>query len=381
MKRSFRALTASAIVIGGSLLGFAVGALFIERYESVGVLSVDLDLASYKRAYEVLSNAETIKVYLSGTNEDSRAKQLILTHAAGRDPLKDIVQPLYRATRADVRDLGDFRDAAKKGGQALPILGLRIRVSSAEASLARDAALLLAEMIRDVALWDSTINFVVGRSAEIEELLLRTEAELIKQEFAIAEAGRKVSELKQLVKKYPSAVTAESRQVVNVDNGAERFLSPTTQIVAEEARVIDLKKEQQRLERRRRQLEAERALVAQLRESGSRPLHGRELNERFRHAVSDALGAVHPEDDTTREVQKGYLAELTALHTQWLERTRFLAGPTLPDEPTGFHRIHSALAVGTLSSALALAFWSWPDFRRRLDALRDALGIGQSARL
>ncbi len=377
-----RKIMACAALVGLSIVGgYLVGQHFIERYASTAVLAAELEIAEYRRLYELVSDPNRIRTYVGSaeSNAPAPARELLIQLTTHHDPLKKVLTPVYRNTRADARDLGDLRDASKTSVIA-PVMGLRLNLSADQPDMADTSTHLLADLIRDASLNDALTQLIFTKSSFVEDRTLRTEAEVAKAQFEIEQARQKISELMRLATTYAQVTGSYTRQVFSQDDNGGRFLPPAVQIVAEESRTIDLKSQEHRLLRTQRQLEAERALLTQLRAIDRSALNGRALAQHFKETVHLVLDTLVAKDEAIRETRAIYLADIESIRARWIDQARFIAGPTRPQNTVGINRLHTAILAGLLSLSLILSFFFSPTVRRAMAQLRVMFGLGSNPR-
>jgi hypothetical protein len=78
-------------------------------------------------------------------------------------------------------------------------------------------------------------------------------AEIIDAQMKIETMGRRIQDLKTILARYPDAAKLDARQVVNITEGQDRFLSPVAQLVAAETSITQLRETIARKERQARQ--------------------------------------------------------------------------------------------------------------------------------
>jgi hypothetical protein len=374
-----RTLYLVIFVVLVSAVGYLFGKYAIERYESIGVVAFDMDLPEYKRGYELVSNVDTLQRFLAPSENTSAGARFLLANAVGRDPLRRMISPVYRATRADVRDLGDFRDATKT--KERPIIGLRIAVAHQDPSVAQESVVLLADLVRQSLAKDAITRYVADRRALDAETVQRDEADLARNRFDISQGHSKIAELKEVVKSYPQSAALDGRQVVDVSKGTERFLSPISQIVAEEARVIDLRRNEARLQRELRQLKAEQSLTEKLvTRDDATVMRGDLLIDEYKKILHAELGPAARDDDAIRETLANYSADFAEMRGRWIERAQFVAGPSMPREPAGITAIQCALGAGAVALLLAVMSGYRSAFDGVARVLRNAFAVSPPTR-
>ncbi len=98
-------------------------------------------------------------------------------------------------------------------------------------------------------------SWVLKNSGEAPAKQKALRAEVVEAQMKIESTGRRIQDLKAILARYPDAGKLDSRQVVNIAEGQDRFLPPLAQLVAAEAFITQQRETIARKERQARQFD------------------------------------------------------------------------------------------------------------------------------
>jgi len=319
-----------------------------------------ISLANYRRFAASFQTPEHFEQYihslqLKNTPEINNLRQLF----ASKTGISKQIEPLYSFTQADSKILF----APKEGNNN--ILGLRITLQEAKPEVAQQMVALLGRYIIDSIIYDAYADKLLTDLNKITLRLSIINNRIISEEETQHALQRTQTALQTIIRKYPSA--AESRipqQVISVDRESVRYLAPTTQLVAVELKLSEIDEAIHKLKREARQLELKQEFYRKAQDLHSKLNSG----EAFLVALPSALHEVFQDKDLdnneVKEVFNSLSMENQAAENLYLARSRFVAGPTLPQHSTarlGLTVAGSALAGMFLSVIFVLGRQWWKE--------------------
>lgn len=227
-------LIIAGIAIVGALLGVGVS-LMSTRYVSEGLFLAPVPMDAYKRYESVLFNGPRLEQYLQQIGKDGdSARQQLLQLVDSPVILSKALKPEFSFTDNDAKAFG------VKAEQASALIGLRLRHEDRTPTGAAPL-LLLAEYVRDTMI---RVDLTATMLAQCNDYRTREQTlrnEQIQSEFDIKQQQHRVQTLKDLIARRPDSTLSDSRQIVAVEKGSERFLSPVAQLTAVEILIADMK--------------------------------------------------------------------------------------------------------------------------------------------
>jgi hypothetical protein len=372
--RTLRASTrwiALGVVIG-AIAGTAAGFALV-RYQSEGVFGLGavtaretgpnpppyprtfqfsrgMGLQDFKTEYPRL-DGERFRAFLEAhkTPVDGPLARIVRL-LSNADTRAEILLPLYGTTRADLRELGESTKPTENLALAVRVAG-----SARDADESRRITTALGDFVRETVFATQAQGLVARRSEQYTAQRLGYENDLISTRFTIGTVNDKIKRLRELRAEFPEASTG-GRQVVSIQDGGARFLSPSTQIVGMEATVADLRGDLATIDRKR----AKSELLATFFRA-AQPLVADEADSAV---VLDRLGKLLTtqfgqagQDEVAREARNDAELDIFALSTLRTEGLRFVAGPVpglRDDMRVARYAILCALAGGLLAMLVVL---------------------------
>jgi len=204
-----------------------------------------ISAANYKRYESVLLTGANLAKFLQRNSQASPdsltlLEPLTLNAAA----LREAIRPEFSFTDKDQKALG-VKSAALDPGA---MVGLRLSIDSANPTQGAPL-LLLADYVRDSILLVDMETAIYDGCLQSETQAQALRVEQLKDEFKFSQEERRAKTLRGLVSRSPGS--QDNRQVVTVDKGSERFLSPAAQLNASEITMSELRLAQVNRERDR----------------------------------------------------------------------------------------------------------------------------------
>jgi len=238
------------VIISIAFVSAAVGLGVAElstKYVSEAVLQLPpiISAANYKRYESALLNGANLAKFLQQNPQASPDSLTLLgSLTLNTQALREVIRPEFSFTDKDQKAMGVKSAAIDTGA----MLGLRLSINSANPTQGL-SLLLLADYVRDsiVRLDMETAIYEGCLQSQTQAQALRVEQ--LKDEFKFSQEERRAKTLRGLVSRTPGI--QDTRQVVTVDKGSERFLSPAAQLNASEITMSELRLAQVNRERDR----------------------------------------------------------------------------------------------------------------------------------
>jgi len=369
LRRHRLAIVVVALI--GAAIGYALGALLIKvRADSFLQLSYtapvtapdekadkegkDLRFRTNIAEYKVL-NATILgrNGFLDYAGKDNKLDpELIarLREALARENLLSRwIRPVFAIARADLREIPE-----QQSTDANYLVGVDISVDRRSPDEALAIATALGDYVRDSAILLRAREFATGLNYKASSRLLDLDRQLISMRLSLAQAESKQKELAAIRTRYPDASHGDARQVVSVDRGTSRFLTPVAQLVGVESQIADI---HEAIHSSEWDIERSKALIAFLepaqtivRESRT----GADMFQRLDKLAESTFNAQRMKADPWRDASNTIKIETVGLKTLYFDRMLFVTPPTLSQIPL-WMRLAPALA-GLVAGALLAAF-------------------------
>lgn len=316
-----------ALIIAIGVLGAAIGlgaSLFSTKHVTEGLfLTPGVSAANYKRYEHVFSSGARLQQFLQTTDQATTPEGgLLWTLADTQDALRDALKPEFAFTDRDQKTFGVKLDDDNPGA----MIGVRIQLAHKDPTGGTPVA-LLAEYVRDSII---RVNMEATMLAQCTEYSTR-EQELrnaqIQNDFAIRQEEERLANLREIIARNPSASTIDNRQIVSLEKGTERFLSPAAQLVASEIHIADMKLAEARRKRERIASALKRDYYCQAQQALQQPTTGRA----FLRSLENIQTAAFQDHDRTLDIVEQTWNEIDVQRENWssnyLSSMRFVASP------------------------------------------------------
>ena len=377
------------LIVGGTVIITALcmsGAIFFDKYKSDGFLQFGgaipdrallktkdsepepapgIMLSDYKRYSAAFSTSERFGEYVKQNKLETDADVIALRKVfASRNGIGKIIEPVYPFTKLDAKEL---LNNAKEGDNN--VIALHISYAADNSESAQRTVALLGKYTVDTIIYMIYSDMLRFKSAELTTKITKLDNTIIENNEKLELFRRKGASLKQIVAHYPESSSQAARQLVSVTEETARYLSPTTQLMTSEVEsdeaneaIYKAKREQTQYSLLREYYDHAKMLVDN-NKSGEMILRGLEPIKQSIFKNKDL------KDETIKQVYNLITIENEKAINLYLNKTRFIAGPSYPEHRST--RLSIALGVSLLaglflSVGLALARRWWRDNRLKL---------------
>ena len=305
-----------------------------------------INLADFKRYSAVFSARDRFDGYVREKQPASpHVAAGLRTSFAAPGGIARLVEPVYTFTKLDAKELMEQpKDASNN------VIGLRISAEAKHADTAQRMVDLLGRYTMDsiiYLIYSDTLRF---KHSELTSKLTALDNDIIDLKQKLEEYRRKGVSLKQIVARYPDSAAQAGRQVVSVTDENARFLSPVTHLMSTEVEasqaneaIIKATRAQQQMRLMLEYFEQAKGLVDSSK-SGETILRGLEPIKQKMFKDKDL------NDELVKEVYNTITIDNQNALALYLEKSRFIAGPTLPESRST--RLSAVLLISLLAGIL-----------------------------
>ncbi|MEG0879647.1 MAG: lipopolysaccharide biosynthesis protein [Janthinobacterium sp.] len=255
--------------------------------------------------------------------------------------LNTIIEPIFPFTKLDAKDLMEQPKESSNN-----VIGLRISYETSTPEEAQRIVSLLGRYTMDTIVYLIYTDSLRFKHLEITAKITKLDNDIIGSKQKLAEFGRRIKDLKQIVARYPKAEIPSTSQVVTVTDENSRYLSPVTQLMSAEVEastaeelIYQTKREQQQYLLLRDYYDIAKATL-DANKSGEAVLRALEASKEQAFKTKDL------NDELVKEVYNKITVDNQNSINLYLEKSRFIAGPSLPENRTT--RLSTALMVSAL---------------------------------
>ncbi|APA67011.1 lipopolysaccharide biosynthesis protein [Janthinobacterium sp. 1_2014MBL_MicDiv] len=373
---------ARRLIIGVTVASIALGVgstLYLAKYKSEGVLQFGgpiplqtekrakdgkegppgIVLSDYKRYSAAFGSRGRFDDFVNAAKlNDSPGISKLRGTITSEKGLNSIIEPIFPFTKLDAKEL---MEQPKENSNN--VIGLRIDYDASTPEEAQRTVALLGRYTVDTIVYLIYTDALRFKHLEITAKITKLDNDIIASKQKLAEYGRRINDLRHIVARYPKADAQAASQVVTVTDENSRYLSPVTQLMTTEIEastteeaIYQAKREQQQYlllrdyyDLAKAQLDANKsgeAVLRALEASKERAFKSKDLN-----------------DELVKEVYNKITVDNQNSINLYLEKSRFIAGPSLPENRTT--RLSTAVVASALLGfflacliALSLQWWS-----------------------
>jgi len=236
------------------------------------------------------------------------------------------IDPLYAFSKTDQRELALI---GKEEGNS--VLGLNLAFEAKSPAFAARMVSFFGHYVRDCLMYVTLFNYISDNAISAHTSLQKNENDLIINRFQLEQLDKKMADIQGILRKYPDSARIENRQLVSIQEGGARFLSPVTQLVGIESTVADLRREGAQLEREREKL----LLRVEYFDLGKAALgkageQGEKLFLSIQSVHKELFTRKNLSSDTVREVYNNLSVDQQDFNRTFYTSYRFVSGPTVP---------------------------------------------------
>lgn len=376
------AATVTAIVIG------VAGASYVSQYRSEGFLQFGgpiplqletlndeqgrkkdrtkeknkpgIVLADYKRYAATFSTSDRFDAFIKANNLQADGSVAGLRKSiANGDDFGKMVEPVYPFTKLDAKEL---MEQPKDGGNN--IIGLRISNMSGSAETAQRMVALLGRYAIDSIVYSNYSDVLRFKHSELSAKITQLDNEIISMNEQLEMYRRKGEVLKKIVGNYPGEANKSSSQVISVTEDSARYLSPVTHLMSGEVEALAIGEDIVRLKREQAQNVLLREYYDQAKKLLDTYQSGETLLRNLEQVKENVFKSKNLNEETVKEVYNMISIDNQQAVSLYLEKSRFIAGPTLPEKRNirmSAVGLVSLLLGFFLSSAIVLLRKWWRD--------------------
>lgn len=354
-----------ALTVSGALLGFGASVLGTQ-YVSEGLLLMPrVSVAEYKRYEVALANEPRVEGFLKLRDRGGDHVADLLRETI-HDPsrLAEAVRPEFSFTDRDAKQFGIKVD------EPGALVGARLKLQQREKTT-EAPVLLLAEYVRDTVIKVDMESNILMWCLEYQTREQELRNDQLDSEFYIKQQQIKVSNLRDIIARIPSAATIDGRQVVSLEHGGERFLSPVAQLVGSEIVIADLEIEQVKRDRERVAAGLKKEYYCQARAMLETPISARAFLTGLKQLHAELFAGQDMTVNILEQTSNALDLQRTKWNNNYLSQMRFVASPDGAQVRVRKPGRVIGVVVGTflgLLAGVALAiFLSW--WRRNRDVI------------
>lgn len=319
-------------VIFASLI-FAAVFWFRCQYSSEGFLRAPRKFSEYNAHKAALWDGETLRSFLEENKKLDDPNGRYLLAALNERFVQAHLQAVQPLSKDDLRYIADAKGVLEAPG----ILGFSISFSDRSPQNAQARVELLGDYVKDTMLSEDLRDTIYTKAGESKVKKQLIDNQIIQKRLALAQAAQRLDAARGIASRYPEASKMEARQLLSTgnDKDSSRYLSPMAQLVGTETEIADLKSQLALLERDAEQNALRNNFYERVAQRSREVETGKALLTEFVTIGRSVFKDRNLEDDKTREVYNQIMLIAEQMQTKHVTETRFVSGPTLPENRSG----------------------------------------------
>jgi hypothetical protein len=254
-------------------------------------------LAEYRKVAAAYSSKPALREFLTASGRQGPAADRLLLQSEMPGFWSDVATPVLPFSRRDAREYGELKDAASDS-----LVGIDLATNARTPELAGEMLGIMGGHFANAIIRERIHTWILKNSGDAPARQKALLAEVVEGQMKIDATNRRINDLKGILARYPDAGKLDSRQVITITEGSDRFLSPLAQLVAAESSIAKLNETISRKEREARQLDLLERYFEQAEEKlRSTPLAA-ELIAALSNSTLSKFEGVDPSADWAREV-------------------------------------------------------------------------------
>lgn len=319
----------------------------VKEKDKEKALGTGISLADYKRYSASYVTKERFAEFAQVKKLDSTAGVDKLKKVfASRDGIAKLIEPVYPFTKLDAKELMD-----QPKDNSNNVIGLHITFLGDTPEEAEDVVDILGHYVLDSIVYVIYSDELRYKHSEIMAKMTKLDNVIITNKELLEQYRRKGADLKQIVARYPETGGQGIRQVVSITEDNARYLSPVTQLATTEVQASEAREAIFKAKRELAQSVLWLDYYDRLKVLLDSTKSGEAILLGLEPVKENVFKGKNMEDDAVKEVFNTITIDNRNAINLYLEKSRFIAGPTLPTRSTV-----RPLLVSVVSLLLGLFF-------------------------
>jgi hypothetical protein len=242
-----------------------------------------------------------------------------------RDGITKLIEPVYSFTKLDAKELMDLPKDSNNN-----IIGLRISYASRNPENAQQMVGLLGMYVMDSIIYQIYSNELQFKRSEIIAKMTKLDNVIITNQELLEKYRRQGADLKQIINRHPESSMQAARQVISVTEDNARYLPPVTLLVTTEVQASEANETIRKAKREQRQSALWLEYYDHAKAILDRTQSGESILRGLEPVKESVFKGKNLEDDVIKEVYNSITIDNQIAINLYLEKSRFIAGPTLP---------------------------------------------------
>jgi hypothetical protein len=290
--------------------------------------SIGVPVPLYKKSSAQFFNPNRFHL-IAGQNKSFKEEDLIIIRTKFITP-EDIdkwIKPVYAYAKEDSREFAQLPQ-----DESNSVIGLNLSYEADSAENSYEFVSFFGDYIRDCLLYFTLFNYIMDGYSSTVSQINKIENDIINTQFELLQNSNKMKDIKAIISNYPESAKIENRQLVSIQEGGDRFLSPVTQLVGIESNLADLRRDLAELEREKEKIAIRAEYFSHCHKEMLKIAEsGESLFLMLKSSQDKVFKDKDLSRDSLREVFNSLSIDLQTFEFIFYTNSRFISGPTIPD--------------------------------------------------
>ncbi|MFA5902860.1 MAG: Wzz/FepE/Etk N-terminal domain-containing protein [Desulfobacula sp.] len=334
-------------------------------YRSEGFYQLGISITQYKKSRPLFTDPNNFQSAINrGTDF---APEVFQTIGRSEKEISEWIRPIYTHAKEDAKEF-----IQSSVDETNSVLGVKISYQSDTPEKARDFINFIGQYIRNSLLYISMHEYIMNNFSSVNSELIQNENSIINLEFDLLLNTNKITDMKNILTKYPDSGKIENHQQILIQDGGYHYLSPITQMVGIETKMSDQHQKINAFKRQRELLVIRQEyFIICKNELDASQKNGEMLFSMVKSAHDKVFKNKELDKDTVKEVANSLSIDLHNFESAFLNNCRFISGPTLPDDPIAPQKRKIVIITFFLSGIvfvfISLFLTWWKNYRQTIE--------------
>jgi len=289
-----------------------------------------ITIQDFKKYSSSFGNYQEFIGFVKSNNYlDQKEFEYLRTHIRNSRQFSKLAQAIYALSKDDLRNVGQSLLQEKNY-----VVGVELEMEAGQRKTAQRLLTVFGEFIRFRIFYEKLNEYITSHLNEFKVLSGRYDNYILSNTTMLQQLKKKRDALQTLYKKYPAFSQIESRQVIELGQTGERYLSLVAQIIGVESRILDLERLVESFEIEKRKSELYCEFFNELKKTLDKHHNsGEQVFKEIETAKESFFKKKMPDTPENRAVYNSITIELSRFNTLFYKSLRFVSGPSLPETP------------------------------------------------
>lgn len=293
----------------------------------------NVSIPDYKKYSSQFTNPSLLRRFIEqySGNEKNKSelielKKQVKNRIRTSSDIDQWLEPVYAYSKKDLANLGQIAKDIRNFVVGIQVTGEAFNPESAGLLVS-----ILGDFIEDCMIYGKMTEYIGEQLNQCRSQGRFYDNLVIKDQFKLKQLQAKRDQVKELLTRYPQSSSINNRELVSLELGGHRYLSPITQLVGIESHIADLKENIAHNRRNQQLMDLKVIYYTQAKKLLEKERFGGVLLERCIEFKNTFTTASNYPDDVKQQVMNELEMDIESF--QGLKRDmQFVARPSMSDK-------------------------------------------------